>query len=106
MSHIYILNVKYSMRHFNQNLCFFQRIEDFSVKKFVPVLAVETLNINVLPRVARFDIKDLNTDSGKPAGTKSDGGVIPIFDLTYAPTYIYKSGVRTDMIQLLCRKIS
>jgi hypothetical protein len=63
------------MRHFNQNICFFQRIEDFSVKQFVPVLAVETLNITVFPRIARFDIKGLNTDSGKLADTKSDGGV-------------------------------
>jgi hypothetical protein len=30
----------------------------------------------------------------------------PIFGLTYDPTYIYKSGVRTDIIKILCRKIS
>ncbi len=45
----------------DDDLRFPERVEDFSVQQLVPKLAVEGLDVSVLPGATRFDEKGLNS---------------------------------------------
>ena len=51
---------------FNQNLCFGQGVEDLALQQFVSHLAVETLNVAVLPRTTGFDEQGLHLERSQP----------------------------------------
>ena len=51
---------------FNDDLCFLERIEDFSVEQFITEFGVEAFTIAVLPWAARHNVSRLGTDKRNP----------------------------------------
>ena len=51
---------------FDDDLCFFQAVEDFAVEQFVPELAVEAFAVAILPGTAGFDVDRLRSQLCKP----------------------------------------
>ena len=45
----------------NDDLCFFQRVEDLAIQKLISQLRVEALTIAILPGAARHDVSGLGT---------------------------------------------
>ena len=50
----------------DDNLCFFQAVEDFAVEQFIAKLAVEGLAVAVLPWTAWFDEQGFGANLGEP----------------------------------------
>jgi hypothetical protein len=51
---------------FDQDLRLQKPLEDFTVEQFIPQLAIEALDVAVLPRAARFDVQRLYADLLQP----------------------------------------
>lgn len=51
---------------FNEPLCFSQRVEDFSVEKFIAQPAVERFAVAVLPGASGLDVNGLCAESFQP----------------------------------------
>ena len=51
----------------DDDLCFSQAVEDFTIKQFITELAVERLAVAVLPRAAWFDEQGFGPDLRQPA---------------------------------------
>ena len=54
---------------FDQDLCFAQAVEDFTVQELVSEPGIEAFAITVLPRAAWFDVSRLRAHSLDPART-------------------------------------
>jgi hypothetical protein len=51
---------------FDQDLRFFQAVEDFAVQQFIPEAGIEAFAIAVFPRAARFDVGRFGTNGSDP----------------------------------------
>src|SRR5277367_5427182 len=60
------LRVVFHTPSFRQNLCLLQRIEDLSVQKLIPQLAIEALAVPVFPRTPGLDVKRSRAHSPQP----------------------------------------
>ena len=57
----------------NENLGFFQGIEEFAIEQFITHFAIEAFDIAVLPGAARFNEQGLDRQSAQP-GSNAPGG--------------------------------
>src|SRR5688572_14425714 len=58
--------IVFSSPSFDEHLRFPERVEDLAIQKLVTELAVERLDVAVLPRTARLDVKRLHVDPSQP----------------------------------------
>ena len=51
---------------FDQDLCFAQTVEDFTVEQLIREPTIEAFTVSVLPRDPRFDVGRLGANGGDP----------------------------------------
>ena len=74
--------------HLNQDLSFFQSVEDFPIQQFVSHPPIERFNISVFPGAARFDEQRLDLQIGQPYNYLNNE--------EYTNRYLYSNGYDND----------